>query len=106
MSTVICAIPSGAKDVPETIPEILYVLTSRTLYAIPRLAAAAAVLTLLDDISVEREKIIRQALNIYRETRLDYVNCLLIAEGLVPDTEIISFDRKLLKEMKRRTQAS
>ena len=38
--------------------------------------------------------------------RLDYVDCLLIAEGLSPSTEIISFDRKLLNEMKRRMHVS
>ena len=99
-------ISNGVGVVPETIPEVLYVLTSKTLYAIPRQVAAAAVLTLLDDISVERKETIRTALNIYSETRLDYVDCLLIAEGLSSDTEIISFDQKLLNELKRRIQIS
>ena len=97
-------IRDGVEAIPETIPEILYVLTSKTLYAIPRSAAAEAVLALLDDISVERKEIIRQALTIYGETRLNYVDCLLIAEGASPGTEIISFDRKLLNEMRRRMQ--
>ena len=65
-----------------------------------------AVLALLDDISVEKKEKIKQALNIYRETKLDYVDCLLIAEGLSSNTEIISSDRKLLNEMKRRAQTS
>ena len=99
-------IKTGVEVIPETIPEVLYVLTSRTLYAIPRHAAAEAVLTLLDDISVERKDTIRKALDIYGETKLDYIDCLLIAEGLSPDTEIISFDRKLMNEMKRRMQTS
>lgn len=99
-------IRNGVEVIPETIPEVLYVLTSNVLYAIPRLNAAEAVIALLDDISIDREIIIRKALNIYGETRLDYVDCLLIAEGLSADTEIVSFDRKLLNEMKRRTQPS
>lgn len=99
-------IRNGVEVIPETIPEILYVLTSNVLYAIPRLNAAEAVIALLDDISIDREIIIREALNIYGETRLDYVDCLLIAEGLSADTEIVSFDRKLLNELQRRMQPS
>ena len=99
-------IRNGVEVIPETIPEILYVLTSNVLYAIPRLNAAEAVIALLDDISIDREIIIRKALNIYGETRLDYVDCLLIAEGLSADTEIVSFDRKLLNELQRRMQLS
>ena len=99
-------IRNGVEVIPETIPEVLYVLTSNVLYAIPRLNAAEAVIDLLDDISIDREIIIREALNIYGETRLDYVDCLLIAEGLSADTEIVSFDRKLLNELQRRMQPS
>ena len=99
-------IRNGVEVIPETIPEVLYVLTSNVLYAIPRLNAAEAVIDLLDDISIDRETTIRNALNIFGETRLDYVDCLLIAEGLSADTEIMSFDRKLLNELKRRVQTS
>lgn len=99
-------IRNGVEVVPETIPEVLYVLTSKILYAIPRPDAAKAIIALLDDISIDRETTIRNALNIFGETRLDYVDCLLIAEGLSADTEIMSFDRKLLNELKRRVQTS
>lgn len=80
-------------------------LTSKTLYAIPRLAATKAMLTLLDDITIKKKETIRQALKIYGETKLDYVDCLLITEGL-SGTEILSFNRKLQYEMKRRMQTS
>ena len=99
-------IRNGVEVIPETIPEVLYVLTSNVLYAIPRLNVAEAVIALLDDISIDREIIIRKALNIYGETMLDYVDCLLIAEELSADTEIVSFDRKLLNELQRRMQPS
>ena len=99
-------IRNGVEVIPETIPEVLYVLTSKILYAIPRPDAAKAIIVLLDDISIDRETTIRNALNIFEETRLDYADCLLIAEGLSADTEIMSFDRKLLNELKRRAQTS
>ena len=45
---------------------------------------------------------IRQALSIYSETNLDYVDSLLVAEALSSGAEILSFDKKLLNELKRK----
>lgn len=95
-------IKEGVEVLPETISEVLYVLTSKTLYAIPRNVVAETIEKLLDGISIDRKESIRQALRIYEETKLDYVDCLLIAEGLFSGTEFISFDRKLINELKRR----
>ena len=95
-------IKEGVEVLPETISEVLYVLTSKTLYAIPRIVVAETIEKLLDEISIDRKESIRQALRIYEETKLDYVDCLLIAEGLSSGTEVISFDRKLINELKRR----
>ena len=95
-------IKEGVEVLPETISEVIYVLTSKTLYAIPRNIVAETIEKLLDEISIDRKESIRQALRIYEETRLDYVDCLLIAEGLSSGTEVISFDRKLINELKRR----
>lgn len=95
-------IKEGVEVLPETISEVLYVLTSKTLYAIPRNIVAETIEKLLDEISIDRKESIRQALRIYEETKLDYVDCLLIAEGLSSGTEVISFDRKLINELKRR----
>ena len=95
-------IKEGVEVLPETISEVLYVLTSKTLYAIPRNVVAGTIEKLLDEISINRKESIRQALRIYEETKLDYVDCLLIAEGLSSGTEVISFDRKLINELKRR----
>ncbi len=95
-------IKEGVEVLPETISEVLYVLTSKTLYAIPRNVVAETIEKLLDEISIDRKESIRQALRIYEETKLDYIDCLLIAEGLSSGTEVISFDRKLINELKRR----
>ena len=95
-------IKEGVEVLPETISEVLYVLTSKPLYAIPRNVVAETIEKLLDEISIDRKESIRQALRIYEETKLDYVDCLLIAEGLSSGTEVISFDRKLINELKRR----
>lgn len=51
----------GVEILPEEIPETLYVLTSKVLYNIPRKAAVEALQELLDEISVEKKEVIRQA---------------------------------------------
>lgn len=98
-------IHDGVEALAESIPETLYVLTSKMLYAVPQAVAAEAVGTLLDDISIEKKDTVRLALKIYGETKLDYVDCRLIAEGLVPGTEIVSLDKKLFNELQRRTES-
>lgn len=95
-------IRGGVEILPETVPELVYVLTSRSLYGMPRTAVAESVEALLDEVTVDRKNVIKHALKIYQDTRLDFVDCLLIAEGTASDTEVYSFDRKLLNELKRR----
>ena len=95
-------ISEGVEILPEEIPEALYVLTSKVLYDIPRREASKILIDLLDDVTVEREEEIRSALAIYGETRLDYVDCLIIANALSEGAEVISFDRKLNSELKKR----
>ena len=95
-------IRGGVEILPETVPELVYVLTSRGLYGMPRTVVAESVEALLDEVTVDRKNVIKHALKIYQDTRLDFVDCLLIAEGTAADTEVYSFDRKLLNELKRR----
>lgn len=95
-------IRGGVEILPETVPELIYVLTSRSLYGMPRTVVAESVEALLDEVTVDRKNVIKHALKIFQDTRLDFVDCLLIAEGTASDTEVYSFDRKLLNELKRR----
>lgn len=92
----------GVEILPEEIPEALYVLTSKVLYNIPRKAAVEALQELLDEITVEKKEVIRQALEIYGETKLDYIDCLLIATAVSEGADVLSFDRKLNNELGRR----
>ena len=95
-------IRGGVEILPETVPELIYVLTSRSLYGMPRTVVAESVEALLDEVTVDRKNVIKHALKIFQDTRLDFVDCLLIAVGTASDTEVYSFDRKLLNELKRR----
>lgn len=86
-------IRGGVEILPETVPELIYVLTSRSLYGMPRAVVAESVEALLDEVTVDRKNVIKHALKIYQDTKLDFVDCLLIAEGTASDTEVYSFDQ-------------
>ena len=95
-------ISKGVEILPEEISEALYVLTSKTLYNVPRKKASEILIDLLDEVIVEKENDVREALKIYGETKLDYVDCLLIAVTLSENADVISFDKKLNNELIRR----
>jgi len=64
-----------------TIADALYVLTSKRLYRLDRPTAAMALLELLDlpHFRVTDRLVIRRALKIYAQTRLDFGDVMLIA---------------------------
>ena len=70
-------IMDGAEIYPETIPEAVYVL--QKIYKIDRKNVSSALLDVLDDITVERKDQIREALMLFCRTRLDYIDCLILA---------------------------
>ena len=87
------AIAEGAEIYPEIVPEAVYVL--HKIYGIGRKDVASALLDVLDDIEVERKEQIREALTLFKETRLDYVDCLLLAGFLSGKNDFVTFDKKL-----------
>ncbi len=87
------AIAEGAEIYPEIVPEAVYVL--HKIYGIGRKDIASALLDVLDDIDVERKEQIREALTLFKETRLDYVDCLLLAGFLSGKNDFVTFDKKL-----------
>ena len=62
---------------PEVIAEVIYVLKS--VYKIERKEIATAVLELLKEIDIEHKKTIVEAVKIFAETNLDFVDCILVA---------------------------
>jgi len=51
----------------------------------------------LDEVSVDNQEAICEALSLFSETSLDFVDCILIARHRVLGDEIASFDKKLNK---------
>ena len=75
--------------------ECIYVLTK--FYRVPRAEAASNLHALLQYKGVrnpDRQELL-DALKRYSETKLDIVDCILLAKGAAPDTEVFSFDADL-----------
>jgi predicted nucleic-acid-binding protein len=89
------AILEGAYILPETIPELVYILAG--FYGMNRADIANSLIDFLDDISIENKQVYKQALRYYRDFSLDYVDCVLIARAKLSGDTIITFDKKLKK---------
>jgi predicted nucleic-acid-binding protein len=72
--------------------ECVYVLTK--FYAVPRAEAASnlhALLLYKGMRNPDRQELLN-ALKRYATTKIDIVDCILLAKGAAPDTEVLSFD--------------
>lgn len=92
-------IEEGASTRLESIPELIYVLTG--YYGVKRKEAALAVTELLKDIEIPEKAIILETLNIYRESKLDYVDCVYISVSKRNNERVLTFDKKLNAKMNR-----
>ena len=88
------AINSGLLFVlPEVFAEVVYVLTK--VYGIERSDVADSMIELLDFVSTTATEIMKTAFQNYRETKLDFVDCILAAYAISDNQQILSFDKKL-----------
>lgn len=91
------AIASGAEITVEVLAECVYVLSG--VYGVPRSMIAESLGLLLDDVECRRRGIAASALGLYSGSRLDFVDCLLLAENLENGREILTFDKKLSRRL-------
>lgn len=79
----------------EIIAEVIYVLDG--VYQVPRnkIAALVSQLLSLETVLTSHPEILQDALGLFGESRLDFVDCLLCAHSKYD--EIKTFDQKLLK---------
>lgn len=87
-------VEKGARTAPEFIAECVYVLGG-TVYGFDRTDVANTMAALLDDISCEHEAALRQALEFYRDSTLDFADCILAARAVVEGEAIFTFDKRL-----------
>lgn len=92
------AIKQGAYTTTEIIAEVVYVL--RGVYNISREDTSWFIHCLLLDINVENKKVLQYALGVYNQTRLDFVDCILIGYQNIKEMDILTFDKKLNSKLK------
>ena len=89
---------------PEVLEEVTFVMTK--FYGRDRKDVSKAILELLDlpNVNTNSERVIIRGTELYGETSLDFVDCLLCAYHTEAGYEIGTFDNKLLKLIKRESK--
>ena len=88
-------IEDGAFTLPEVIAEVVYVL--KGVYHIERDEIGRTLIEFLDEVFVENQDAVYEALSLFSETSLDFVDCILIARHRILGDDVVSFDKKLYK---------
>lgn len=88
-------IEDGAFTLPAVLAEVVYVL--KGVYKIERDEIGRTLIEFIDEVAVESRDAVCEALSLFSETSLDFVDCILIARHRVLGDEIASFDKKLNK---------
>ena len=83
----------------EVAAEVVYVL--RRVYSVERNKISESVKCILNQISCTEPDVLQEALSIYGETSLDFVDCVLCAYHAIKGYEIRTFDKKLMKRLKQ-----
>jgi len=86
-------IAEGAYTLPEVIAEVVYVLQG--VYKVERMQIKDTLTALLDEVSIENEPIIKEALKLYADEKIDYVDGILVARARYLDESVFTFDKKL-----------
>ena len=92
-------IESGARLLPEVLMETSHVL--RTFYKIDKPEIATQLLTVLRWAEIENKDVMIRAVNIFAETKLDFVDCILAAYHELKGDVVFTFDKKLNNQLKR-----
>ena len=86
-------VDKGCCTTTEVLAEVVYVLTK--VYKVSRLDVASALFSLLKQVQVENGIAILYGITLFRDTNLDFVDCLLISYNNVLGKYVVSFDKKL-----------
>lgn len=89
---------------PEVIAEVIYVMVK--VYKYDRILTAEGVLRFLKlrAVVTEHPDVMRKGTELYRDTGLDFVDCLLCAYHVQEHYEISTFDKKLNRQIERETE--
>lgn len=92
-------IEQGAEVTLEVLCECVYVLHG--VYNVTKSEIGKTLIAFLDEVSCTRSTIAKAALEFYSEYNLDFVDCILLAEKCVNKREVVTFDKRLQKQLRR-----
>jgi len=90
-------IEGGAYTKPEIIAEVVYVL--RGVYHAARTDIRVYIREMLNVIRCAEHKAVDYAVDVYADTSLDFVDCLLIAYHVLGKEDVFTFDKKLASRL-------
>ena len=86
-------ISEGAFTLSEVIAEVVYVL--HDVYKVEKDEIRDTLIALFDEVTVDNEPVIEEALKLYAKEGLDYVDGILAARSRYLNETVFSFDKKL-----------
>lgn len=86
-------IKQGAYTRNEIIAEVVYVLES--VYNMERDAISNDLKAILKVVKIEDKDALEETIKIYKDTSLDFVDCVIIGRNHILGEEVFSFDKKL-----------
>ena len=87
-------IEAGAYTTMEVMAEVVYVLLK--VYEIDRAEISAAVVEVAGELVFEEYDVLAFAMELFRDRKLDFVDCVLASRSAVKQDEVFSFDKKLM----------
>ena len=91
-------VDSGAYTKPEIIAEVVYVL--KGVYQATRADIRVFIRELLKSARCAESEAVAYAVDVFADTSLDFVDCLLIAYHTVGKEDVFTFDKKLANRLK------
>jgi len=91
------AIEVGAHILPEVLAEIVYVLSG--VYSVPRPELAEKLTAFLGEVDCGEPGVLRAALKCFGASKLDFVDCLLLARHEILGDSVLTFDKALRKAL-------
>ena len=91
------AVLAGASTTAEVLAEVVYVLAG--VYKANRAMIADALDAFMQEVDIPRKTVLRYAFRLYRNRRLDFVECVLAGYHYMDGLDVITFDAKLQKAL-------
>ena len=88
------AVEIGAVILPEVLVETVHAL--KNIYRVDRQTIAASLMTLLNEVEIERKQVMVHAVELYADSQdMDFMDCIIFAYFDIENIRVFTFDPKL-----------